>query len=144
MARPWHFIIPAIAVAVATLPSLTMVVLTRRLHIARSEEHPFTRSARFDGEQEVRARLAAGGFTCTMSVAGERLTARTTGPSPGALRVILVRPDDPSADRAVGWPDPRIPLAVDLTRPGRWRVLVEGSVSGVPARLAEQVVEAGG
>ena len=139
---PWHFIIPAILVAGGILPSLAMISAARELRVAKSDLQPYANSARIDSDAAIKARLAATGFTFAVSLTGQRVVATVGGPdSVQDLRLDLYRPADASADLSLAWTDPHQPLAAELSRPGRWRVRLSGTVDGVRARLADVPVD---
>ena len=136
-------VIVAGIVIAGMVPSCIMLVLAKRAHIAKADPRPYLASAQVDADHQALARLRTGGFTYALAVDGSRLVATISGVAPADARLVLLRPDDPTADREVAWPDPAIPLAVAPGRAGRWRVRLEGSVDGVQARLIESTVDLG-
>lgn len=140
--RPLPLIIAGIVVA-GMVPSIVMLFLAKGVHIAKADPRPYQASAEVDADHRAQARLRAAGFRYTLRAEGSRVVASISGMAPTDARILLLRPDDPTADSAIAWTDPTTPLAVVPGRPGRWRVRLEGTVDGVRARLAESSVDVG-
>lgn len=145
MRFPWYVTIPALAVVAGLLPSIVLLAIALQVGIAKAEPLPYAASARIDGDKQARQVLDAEGFALTLAIDGTTLTASMRGARlPESARLECYRPDDPAADRAVAWTDPRKPLSVPLGRPGSWRVRLVGTVDGRTARLSEERIRAGG
>lgn len=140
--RPLPLVIGAVVVA-GIVPSVVLLLLARQAHVAKTDPQPYVASAAVDADHQALARLRAGGFTCTFAVDGSRLVAAISGMAPSDARLVLMRPDDPTADTVIAWSDPRQPLSVTPGKVGRWRVRLEGVVDGVHARLIESAIDVG-
>jgi FixH len=139
---PWHFIIPALVVAVGILPSFALIAAARELRVAKSDLQPYASSAQVDSDAAIKAHLAESGFHFAVTLAGQRVVAAISGPTTiNDLRLDLYRPADAGADQSLAWSDPHQPLTADLSQPGRWRVRLSGTVAGVHARLADIPVD---
>lgn len=128
-------------VAAATVPSITMLVLTRTLHVAKAEAQPYAAGANTDRDQAVRANLAAAGFRFQLALHEQTVVASVSGQVLEDPWLELYRPDNPAGDRVLKWADQSAPLSIALDRPGRWRVRLSGIVDGARIRLADTPID---
>lgn len=134
-------LILGVVVAVAVVPSISMLFLARTIHISKVEAQPHTAGAHTDRDQAARAALAATGFRFQLAVTGQTVTASISGQLLQDPWLELYRPDNPAGDRMLPWVDQSAPLSLTLDRPGRWRVRLSGVIDGARIRLADTPIE---
>lgn len=130
--NPWMWL-PLMVIGAAAVANLALILVARRTHVSKVEEHPWLAAERIDQDKLAAQAFADGGGRLTVEAAGQRITCRLLGPpaitSCTAAQVRCYRPSDASLDRQLPWPDTSQPLSLDLPAPGRWEVqfIVQGA-----------------
>lgn len=130
--NPWMWL-PLMVIGAAAIANLALILVARRTHVSKVEEHPWLAAERIDQDKLASQAFADGGGRLAVEAAGQRITCQLLGPPAitncTTAQVRCYRPSDAALDRQLPWPDPSQPLSLDLPAPGRWEVqlLVQGT-----------------
>ena len=138
---PRWYLIPIVALGICAIPNITLIILAKQAHLARTDDRPFVASQRFDHDKEEQAVLARAGGQFTGTTTAEGFTLTYSGPTLSAVSVELQRPDNAQADRLIPWPDPTTPLKVTPERTGAWRIRVHADQGHGDALLFSTALE---
>jgi hypothetical protein len=139
---PW---LPLIVIGAAAIANGVFVVVARRVSPQKVEDRPYAASAHFDADKAAGAAFTAKGYRLEVAAPSPAsLRLGVSGGASGAAEVRLYRPDAPSADVAVPWPDVAQPLTIALSRQGFWRLdlrLVDAGGTPLAAAAAIDTLE---
>lgn len=131
--NPWMWL-PVMVIGVAAVSNLALILVARRTHVTKVEEHPWLAAERIDRDKVELQAFAARGLRFAVEGHGLHVTCRLAGPAgapaPSPLRLHCYRASDAGLDRTVDWTDPQQPLEMELPVAGRWelRLLHDGAV----------------
>ncbi|MCK6487687.1 MAG: FixH family protein [Planctomycetes bacterium] len=130
--NPWMWL-PLMVIGAAAIANLALILVARRTHVSKVEDHPWLAAERIDQDKLAAQAFADGGGRLAVEAAGQRITCRLLGPpaitSTTSAQVRCYRPSDAALDRLMPWPDTSQPISLELPAPGRWEVqlLVQGA-----------------
>ena len=138
---PW---MPVFVISAAALANGAMYLMATTVRPEKVEAQPFVASSRIDGEKRANDRFIALGFDLQIKAANKNnvslsIIGNSTITNPAT--VWFYRPDSPAGDFNVPWPDPTKPLAVELARPGMWRLHVTLTDANGAELLANSAID---
>jgi len=130
---------PFVVIGAAAIANTVMIVTSHSVRPERVAENPYLDSQRFDAHKESQARFQEAGLTLTVELEPHlaRLTLR--GIATGPLLVARYRPADARLDGVISWPDPSVPLELDLV-PGPWRLTISTTGAATNLEVSRDIV----
>lgn len=135
------YLIPIIALTICLIPNVTLIILAKQAHLARSDDRPYLASQRLDHDKAQRQALAAAGGVFAWTLDGANVRLSYQGPVVERVTVELQRPNDAAGDRLVPWNDLISPLVLTPGRTGAWKVRIRGDRGQGEAILLDAPVE---
>ena len=123
---------PVIAIGMAAIANLGIIIAGGRVRPEAVEDRPWLASVGFDARKAAEARFVSSGLRLDDEPEAGGVRFRLTGPTLGAARLKLYRPDDRALDHVVAWQDATRPVSVPLPRAGLWRVRLSGELAEGP------------
>lgn len=126
MARwsPWAWT-PFVIIGITAIPNAILIYGAKKVGISKVEAQPWVAAGRLDADKEQRAAFIAAGHRFFVTVEGRTAVCTLVPgprPLPGDLRVHAYRATDANLDQVLAWPDPALPVRLDLPAPGRWLI----------------------
>ena len=149
-ARPFNFWpwLPVIVIGAAAIANGVFIVVARRVSPQKVEDQPYAASVHFDADKAAGVAFTTKGYRLEVAApTPTSLHLSISGGASGAGEVRLYRPDAPSADVTVAWPDVAQPLTIALSRQGFWRLdlrLADASGGGAPLAALAAIDTLGG
>lgn len=122
-ARRWLAFVALVLTLIALMNGV-LIVVTQQVHPQLVEAHPYLACVADGDAAAALKRFRQAGATLAVQADGARR--RITLSAAGALAtpavVQVYRPDAPALDQELDWRDGRVPLPLQLPRPGIWHL----------------------